>query len=457
MPFLSFDYGGILKKKFRIKFRRAFFFLIVLGYNMNGSDMMQENLKINKIYEVTINKQDHFGKGITKINDMFVFVEGALTGDVCKIKITNVKKKFALARIIEIIVPSKERVAVSCPYYDVCGGCHIMHQSYLKQLDFKKQKVEELLGKFTGLSNVNIFPIVGKNQFNYRNKVIFHGCDNNLGFYQEKTNDLVTIDKCIITDNKLNDIYFKIKKYLVDNKVSINNLMLRVTSLGNILVTLSGNIENNKGLLNILDNVDSVYINGSLVKGKEFIEEEINGIKFKIYPSSFFQVNYDMMLVLYGIVTRFYEGKNYHKVLDLYCGTGTIGMLVSPYVKQVVGVEKEPSSIVSANLCKEINGINNIDFIQGKVEDKIDNFKDIDSIIVDPPRSGLDPHSLDIILKLAPKTISYISCDPVTLARDLKVLLNDYEILEVYPVDMFPNTYHVETVIFLNRKSVSKI
>lgn len=409
-------------------------------------------LKINDRYEVTILKQDHFGKGLTKINDIFIFVDNALTGDVCEIVITSVKKKFATAKIEKIIKSSTDRVVPECPYYDICGGCHIMHEDYNKQLQFKENKVRELLSKFTGLEKVKNFPILGGNCFYYRNKVVFHGQDKQLGFYKEKTNILVPIEKCIITDNRLNEVYYEINKFLLanpDNK--IDDLMLRVTSLNEILVTVSGKINKDK-LLSYLKEVTSVYINGVVVKGKEYIEEDILGIKFKIYPTSFFQVNYDMMLKLYGLVIDFYKKKNYQKVLDLYCGTGTIGMLISSYVKEVVGVEKEHSSIVSANLCKEVNGISNISFIEGKVEDKIDLFKDVDSIIVDPPRSGLDNHSLDIIMKLEPKTITYISCDPVTLARDLKILLKDYEVLEIHPVDMFPNTYHVENVIFLEKK-----
>lgn len=412
--------------------------------------MMLEQLKANDEYEVTILKQDHFGKGLAKINNMFVFVEGALPGEVCKIKITDVKKNFAIAKIKEMITPSQDRVTPDCPYYSICGGCHIMHQEYSKQLEFKEQKVKELFEKFTGLSNANIYPIVGKNPFYYRNKVIFHGENRLLGFYQEKTHKLVPIKTCIITNQKLNEIYHKIQKFLVDNQNQvIDYVMLRVTSLNEVLVVIEGKVDEKK-ILPYLEDTSTIYLNNKLIKGKEYIEEEISDIKFKIYPNSFFQVNYDMMLVLYRIVMNFYKDKDYYKVLDLYCGTGTIGMLISNYVEQVIGVEQESSSIRSANLCKKVNGISNISFVEGKVEDRIDAFKDVDSIIVDPPRSGLDHHTLETILNLSPQTITYISCDPVTLARDLKILLENYNVLEVHPVDMFPNTYHVECVCVLS-------
>lgn len=418
---------------------------------------MLEEVLVNEEYEVLITKQDHFGNGLVTVKNMFVFVQDALPGEVCKIRVTSVRKRFANAVIKEIIKSSSSRVKPKCPFYTACGGCHIMHEEYQNQLQFKEQKVRELLEKFTGLKEANVFPIMGRNQFHYRNKVIFHGKEKQLGFYQEKTNSLVPIQTCIITDEELNEIYYNIQKFLLDNpKNEIDNLMLRKTSLGQTLVSLEGKVKAEE-LLPYLDSVSTIYLNNQLINGKSFIEENIFGIHFKIYPSSFFQVNYDMMLVLYQTVINFYQQKEYNRVLDLYCGTGTIGMLVASYVRQVIGVEIEHSSIVSANLCKEVNHIQNITFIEGKVEDKIDDFQDVDSIIVDPPRGGLDQHTIDIILKLDPETIIYISCDPVTLARDLKILLGNYEILEVHPVDMFPNTYHVESIVFLENKKDNRV
>lgn len=404
------------------------------------------------VYDVAILKQDHFGNGIAKINDKLVFVDKALPGDVCKIKISKEKKKYANGIIVEILEESPFRIEVKCPYYNICGGCHIMHENYQEQLRFKENKVEELVNKFTGLTNINYYPIIGKNNFYYRNKVIFHGKNKELGFYKEKTNDLVSIKECLITNKCLNDIYLKIQLFLRNYPNNdIKKLMLRNTSLNEILVVLEGNV-NKKLILAYLDNATVVYLNNELIKGNNFVMEEILGIKFMIYPSSFFQVNYDMMLSLYGTVIDFYKKNNYSNILDLYCGCGTIGMLVSKYVKSVIGVEVEASSIRSANICKKLNNITNINFIEGKVEDKIDLFKDIDSIIVDPPRSGLDIHTIDIIMKLNPSSIIYVSCDPVTLARDLNLLKEKYDILEVHPVDMFPNTYHVECVCVLKLK-----
>lgn len=403
-------------------------------------------LEIKNKYEIIVEKQDHFGQGITKIDGILVFIEKALPGDECIIEITNVKKNFATAKIDKLIEPSIDRVNPNCLYYDNCGGCHIMHQNNNQQLLFKEQKIRELIRLID--QNIEVYPIIGHNQYNYRNKVIFHGDGNKLGFYIEKTNQIVDIDKCIITNAKINDIYNIVNENLNDS--NIKEVMIRITSLDEAMISFKGKVSDK--LISDLKDVNTIYINDNLVKGNSYILEDIYSIKFKIYPNSFFQVNYDMMLVLYNLVIDFYKNKNYNKVLDLYCGTGTIGMLISKYVNKAIGVEKESSSIESANLCKEINNITNIEFIEGKVEDKIDLFSDINSIIVDPPRSGLDSNVIKTINKLLPESIVYVSCDPATLARDLKILADKYNIVEVHPVDMFPNTYHVETVCILERK-----
>ncbi len=411
---------------------------------------MQKSL--DQIYDVSILKQDHFGQGIAKIGDMLVFVSGGLPNEDCKIKLFQQKKNYATASIIDMITVSPYRVHAKCPYYHDCGGCQIMHEDYLHQLQFKEQKIKELLEKFTGLDNIPIFPILSKEPFAYRNKVTFHGNHQKLGIYQEKTNQITEIDTCVIANDQINQIYKKILLFLRKNpNNTIQKLMIRTTSLKESMVVLEGKI-NLQEFLPYLEEVTTVYSNQKLVKGKESITENIFGMKFEIYPDSFFQVNYSMMLELYQLVIDFHKNKNWKTVLDLYCGTGTIGMLVSPYVEKVIGVESEEESIISANQCKKKNHVNNIDFIHGKVEMVIDQFSNIDIVIVDPPRSGLDSHTISCILKLAPEAITYISCDPATLARDLKLLKDSYQILEVHPVDMFPNTYHVECVVFLSRK-----
>ena len=406
-------------------------------------------IKIEDRYQVIIEKQDHFGSGITKIDEFLIFVAGCLKGDEVLIKITEVKKKYAKAKIEKIINPSEERRKVKCSYYSDCGGCQIMHQKYLKQLEFKEMKIKELFAKFFKLENIKFNSILYGDNFNYRNKVIFHG-NGKLGFYKEKTHQIISIDDCLLIDASLNKIYNKILIYQKENPTEkINEMMLRKTSLNEILISIEGNI-NSKKLLNGIDyDIKSLYVNDSLIYGEDTIIESISGMRFKILPKAFFQINYEMMIKLYQIIIDYYKNNDYNQVLDLYCGTGTIGMLVSPYVNKVIGVEVVKEAIKSAKMNSKLNNITNIEFLLGKVEDHIKSFKNIDSIIVDPPRSGLDKLTLETILRLNVKSIVYVSCDPVTLVRDLKILSEKYQILEVTPIDMFPNTYHVESVSIL--------
>lgn len=411
-------------------------------------------VKINDEYKVTVEKQDHFGWGLVHVDNFLVFIEKGLKGDEVVIKITNVKKRYAVATIKEIINSSLERVESICPYYDDCGGCQIMHQEYTNQLKFKEMKVKELFSKFINLRNAKFYPILHGNEIHYRNKVIFHGSKEQLGFFKEKTHDIISIPSCLLVEKELDDIYRKVLTYQKDNpNTEIKDLMLRKTNLNEIMISVDGIINKDK-FLNYMDNnlIKSIYINEELVYGKKSIIEEIYGMKFHILPKAFFQVNDNMMRKLYQIVIDYYKENEFNQILDLYCGTGTIGMLVSPYVKKVIGVEVVEDAIISAKMNQELNQISNIQFLLGKVENYIESFQDIDSIIVDPPRSGLDKVTVKQILKIEPTSIVYVSCDPSTLVRDLNMLSQKYDILEVHLVDMFPNTYHVECVCVLKFK-----
>ena len=258
----------------------------------------------------------------------------------------------------------------------------------------------------------------------------------------------------MLIDKKLDEVYKKVLIYKKENPNDvISDIMIRKTSLNDILISIMGNVDKDIFLNYINSNsIKSIYINNDLVYGNDSIIEEINGMKFHILPKAFFQVNYNMMKELYGIIIEYYKKNKFNQVLDLYCGTGTIGMLVSTYVKKVIGVEVIEDAIISAKMNQQLNGINNIEFLLGKVEDYIESFHSIDSIIVDPPRSGLDKVTIDNILKMEPKSIIYVSCDPSTLVRDLNILNEKYNILETHLVDMFPNTYHVECVCVLKLK-----
>ena len=409
-------------------------------------------LEINKTYTVTIEKQDTFGSGIARVDEILVFVNGALPGEEVQIQITEIKKNYARAKIVCVNRQSDNRVKAICPYYDKCGGCQIMHQSYNSQLIFKENKIKELFDRTLNTSDIKFNRIIHGNQFNYRNKVIFHGINHELGFYREKSNTLFSIKKCLLIDKKIEEVYIVIRDYVLKNEDElIDEVMIRKTSLDEVMISIKGNVNCNNLIKLLPDYVKSIYLNNKNIYGNKTISEKINNFSFDILPQAFFQVNYEMMNRLYDIIISYFKNNNFNSVLDLYCGTGTIGILVSPYVKKVTGVEIVEDAVKSANMNKEINNIDNIEFILGKVEKNITLFSNVDSIIVDPPRSGLDNLTIDTILKIKPVSIVYTSCDPITLIRDIKKLSDNYSVKVVNIVDMFPNTYHVETVCVMER------
>ena len=373
---------------------------------------------------------DHQGRGIGYIDSKIVFVPNALVGEEVDIKITNSKKNYSEGAVLKYIKESNRRVKPACPYYGVCGGCDLMHMSYEEQLNFKQSKVENILKR-------KVNKIVPSNQFNYRNKVTLK-YDGKLGYYEENTHNVVPINSCLLLNDKINNII----TYLNQTKLENNKEIIIRSNNDKTMLVLADEIK--------LDYpVDSVYINGTLEKGLPHLNESLGKFNFAISPKSFFQVNTKQALNLYNKVLEYGCFKGNERVLDLYCGTGTIGIFISKNVKEVVGVEINESSIIDATINKELNNITNIEFIHSDVS-KI-NVSNFNSIIVDPPRSGLDKITLGKLNNSKSEKIIYVSCDPITLKRDLD-LLNNYTVLEITPFDMFPNTHHVETVVLLLNK-----
>ena len=396
-----------------------------------------------------IDDLDHFGRGITRINNKITFVENALPNEVVELKIKNEKKNYIEATVSKYIEKSKDRESIKCPYYDNCGGCNIMHLSYLKQLEFKQNKIKNIISKYLN-DDIKINEIVPSNKdINYRNKVTFQ-VKKNIGFYKNNTYELISIDKCLLG----NEIINKSIKYL--NKLdlsSINKIICRTGSneLMIIIETTNSNLNVDilKGIASsIYLKVNNEYIH---VYGNKNIYEQLSNYKYIISPDSFFQVNIDVCTKLYNKIKEYIdENKN---VLDLYCGTGSIGIFVSQN-NSVIGIEKNKFAIMDANKNIELNNLKNIKFICGDSGKEINNIKcNPDIIIVDPPRSGLNIETINNILKYNSKNIIYVSCDPMTLVRDLKLLNNNYYVKEITPFDMFPNTYHAETLTLLVKKN----
>ena len=396
------------------------------------------------MYKVRIEKLDHFGRGIARINDKIVFIPNTLKNDLVEIEIVKDNKKYLEGTVINYIEKSPRKNI--CPYSNLCGGCHIIDMEYKEQLMYKVQKVKELFKK-TFKKELTIKDIISDCDTNYRNKITLHVKNKKLGFYKEESNELVEIDYCIIAKEEINNLIEPLKELVKHN--DIDNIIIR--SNQGILLDIKGGIAK-ETLLNTFNNIDVIYLNNKLIKGEGVIYEEVLNNQFKISPKSFFQVNTRVCSKIFEKVRNYIKDKNYKIVLDLYCGTGVIGIVISSLVDEVIGIEVVNDAVKNAFDNKKLNEVNNIDFICDKVENRINEFKDIDLIIVDPPRSGLNKKSIDSILKISPKDLIYISCDPATLMRDLNLLSKDYEILEFSIADMFPNTYHVECVCSLSLK-----
>lgn len=391
--------------------------------------------------KVTIIRQDHYGRGIAQLDGKIVFIPKCLKGDIVDIEIIENKKKYMIGKVNKYISTSiKDSV---CEYYDFCGGCHLLHQEYNDQLKFKEDKVKDIINKFTNES-VKINPICYSNQFNYRNKIVLH----DLGLNKEKSNDIIKIKSCKLVNEKINELIIRLHNL----NVKIDEVMIRITNQNELMLDVNANIDKDILIKNFTD-VDVIILNNIVLTSKSYIIDIIDNIKFQISNKSFYQVNSYLTKDLYGKVIEFIKDKDIDNALDLYCGTGTITLLLSKYVNKVTGIEIISEAIDDANKNKIINNISNVDFICGKVEDYIDKFNNLDLIVVDPPRAGLDNKTIDTLLGIKSKYIVYVSCDPITLARDLNVLKNEYNIKEVNPFDMFPNTYHVESVCLLSKKN----
>lgn len=410
-------------------------------------------MEVGNVYECIVDRLNHQGKGICVIDGRIVFVSDCLPCERVKIKIAHVSKKFVSGSVVERLSDSSSRVDVKCPYYSFCGGCDIMHMSYSFQHDFKFNKVTDIIRKFVH-EDILINGIGYDEQFYYRNKATFH-VKEGIGFYKDKTYDLINIDKCLICSLEINNVLSILKKIDLSN---VDSVVVRSSYYDKSIMVIFHVVgEVSEGYLvdSLKDIASSVYIkkdNYKLIYGNEYIIDMIGDKKFVISPDSFFQVNTHMAYKLYSKVLEYAGNLDSSNVLDLYCGTGTIGLFVGG--KTIVGVEINESAIHDANINKDLNGVSNCQFIcgdSGKVLKGLN--KNFDVVIVDPPRSGLSELSINEVISVGANRVIYVSCDPVTLARDLNIFKKHYNIKEISLFEMFPNTHHVESVCLLEKKS----
>lgn len=391
-------------------------------------------MKINDIYEVIIESVDDIGNGVTRINNIVVFVPYTLNNEKVKIKIVSISKRFAVGKVIEFITKSDKRCEVKCNCYNECGGCNFLHINFNDELSIKKNYINKLF-------NTNINTVLTNNEYNYRNKATFHIKDGKIGYYSEKTNDIIEFNNCLLLDNRINDIY----NYLKEHELStISEVIIRVTTK-DIMIVFKGEKYDINDIINHF-NITSIYLNDKLIYGESYIIEKIDNIKYSIYPDSFFQVNKDNMKIMYD-KAREYAGYG-NNLLDLYCGTGTIGIYLKDNFKHIDGIEINKDSIKNANINKKLNNINNIKFISGDASIAKNNNYDV--IIVDPPRSGLSKKVINFLNKSNAKRIVYISCNPKTLKRDID-LLNNYKMIKLEIINMFNKTKHIECITLLEK------
>lgn len=397
--------------------------------------------------EVVIESFNHTGEGIGRINGKVVFVSKAIPGDIVKIKNLIDFKTYFKADIDNIIINSKDRLKVDCPYYHECGGCQLMELSYLKQLEYKKDSVKNILKRYASIDK-NLDIILSDKNYGYRNKITLQVVNGKIGLYKYNSNDLIEIDNCLLVSDNINSLIQYIKDNL--NLTDVNNIMIREYQ-DNLMIQFIGKLDKDIVINNLKKKVKVIYINDLLIYGDKNLEVKLGNYKYKVSPYSFFQVNYNQAERLYDKVKE-YLGTNNNKVLDLYCGTGSIGIYVSECCNEVTGIEINSSSVKDGIDNIKLNNLNNITIIQGNVGKVLKSNIKYDAIIVDPPRSGLDKNTKKTLLEISSKKIIYVSCNPITLARDVKDLSEKYEVKDMILVDMFPNTYHVESVVLLELK-----
>jgi len=425
-------------------------------------------------------------------NGVTFFVPNLLKGEKAEIETTFSYGKPSDARVVKRLTNSPDRVTPKCKYYDKCGGCSIMHMSYESQLKYKQEKVYNLLKKF-GKIDVKVNPTVGvENPWNFRNKIqkpVRPGKKKgeiSVGFFAENTHNLISVDNCLIEDKRSIAITDKILELCKKYKVQPYDEDKRTGLLRHILIKTSFTYDEAmvcfvtaqdvfpgiknlaKDLVNempiiktVVQNINTRKTNVILgekeriVYGPGRIKDNIFGLDFLISAKSFYQTNPRQIEKLYGLAIEGAKLTGTEKVLDAYCGTGTIGLCASKYAKEVIGVEIVKEAIRDATNNAKINGVTNATFIADDCTDYILNNLDehFDVIFMDPPRKGSTPEFLNAVKKMSPRKIAYISCNPVTLARDLVFLKDEYSIDFVTPVDLFPHSAHVETVVLLNKKN----
>lgn len=451
-------------------------------------------MKKNEEYIVDIIDNGYEGEGIAKIDNFTIFIPGAIKGEKVKVLIVKVTTSYAFGKILEIIEASKDRVEdVDCNTYKRCGGCNLRHMNYQKTLELKRDIVQNLVNKNLKI-DLQVKDTIGmENPFNYRNKAQYPVGLNKegkpiIGVFANRTHEVIETNGCMIQNKQSEKIAKYICEFADKNNISVYNEETRKGLLRHIVIkvgiktneimcilVLNGKKINNeqkliKELVSNFRNIKTIVKNvntkdTNVILGKEnitiygegYIYDELGDYTFKISPLSFYQINPVQTEKLYNLALEKAELTGNEILLDLYCGIGTIGIFMANKAKAVYGIEIVEDAIKDAKENCKINNISNAKYYAGDTEkllaDLIEKEKIIpDVIVVDPPRKGLDKTTIENIKKIKPKKVIYISCNPATLVRDLTCLIENYEVQEIQPIDMFPFSHHIENIAVLRLK-----
>ncbi|MEK5428805.1 23S rRNA (uracil(1939)-C(5))-methyltransferase RlmD [Cytobacillus sp. FSL R7-0680] len=450
-------------------------------------------VKKNDYIDVTFEDLTHEGAGVAKVDGYPLFVPNALPGEKAQIKVLKTSKGYGFGKLIETYEESPFRVTAPCPIYKECGGCQLQHLSYEGQLLAKQKQVRDVLTRIGKLENVTVHPTLGMSDpWRYRNKsqVPIGEHEGGLigGFYQQRSHQIIDMKSCLIQQEKNDEVIQKVKDICNKNGVraydeqrhkgDLRHIMARYGLVTGdvmiVLVTKAKDLPNRKkiiaditeniaGVKSIVQNVNPKKTNvimgdeTRVLWGQEVIYDYIGDVRFAISARSFYQVNPEQTKVLYDKALEYAALTGKEEVIDAYCGIGTISLFLAQKAKSVFGVEIVPEAIEDAKRNAELNNITNANFAVGKAEEVIPAWYEkghkADVLVVDPPRKGCDEALLQTIIDMKPKKVVYVSCNPGTLARDLRVLEDGgYRTVEVQPVDMFPQTMHVECVALIELK-----
>lgn len=447
------------------------------------------------------------GKSLGRYNDMVVFVPMTLPGDVVNVQICNKRRRFMEGYVIDFIKESPLKIEPFCEHFGACGGCKWQNLPYDEQLKYKEQQVKDQLTRIGKIDISQISPIIGSERTDhYRNKLEFSFCNKRwmtreemasgepidanhaLGFHISGMFDkILDITKCHLQDEPSNAIRLALKEFTLERGLSyydarthegfMRNVVIRTSTTGEVMVIVIFNYEdkeNREAVLNMLidrfkEITSLIYIINPKLNdtysdldtfcyyGKDHIFEQMEELKFKIGPKSFYQTNSLQAYELYKVTREFADLTGNEVVYDLYTGTGTIANFIAHKASKVIGIEYVPEAIEDAKVNSEINGITNTKFYAGDMKDVLnEKFISVnghpDIIILDPPRAGIHEDVANVILRTAPQRIVYVSCNPATQARDLAIFDENYKVIKIQPVDMFPHTHHVENVVLLEKR-----